>query len=97
MSQKNLESGGKKKRNPKYARLYKNENDMIKLISQRTGVSQARVKKILRAFRNSFVRYLKTGMYKPFRILGVLSIYRNKNKRNIDQWRSEEKDLLFRK
>lgn len=80
------------------------EPDMVKKISERTGISQAKVKKILAVFRISFKRYLKGPMEKPVKIESVFKLYKgsllknsSKTQEQIDNWRSLDKDAPYKK
>tara|TARA_R110000782_G_scaffold148377_3_gene241089 strand:+ start:223 stop:507 length:285 start_codon:yes stop_codon:yes gene_type:complete len=80
------------------------EPDMVKKISSRTGISQIKIKKILRIFRISFKKYLKGPMKLPIHIESVFKIYRgvllknsSKTQEEIDNWRNLDKDAPYKK
>lgn len=70
------------------------EKDMVIKISERTGISQAKVKKILSVFRLSFKNYLKGPMDKPVFIVGVFKAYRGRKR--ADSKKTEEQRKNWR-
>ena len=80
------------------------EQGMVKKISVRTGISQQKVRTILRIFRLSFKKYLKGKMEKPMHVESVFKIYRgstlknsSKTQEQIDNWRKLDKEAPYKK
>lgn len=80
------------------------ETEMVRKISERTGVSKVKVHRILSVFRIAFKKYLKTQMKLPLQIESVFKIYKGKSKANrlkteeqIKNWRKLDDDAPYKK
>lgn len=90
-----------RKKKYKYKR-YTPDEDMVQSIKNRTGVSKAKIRRILRVFSFSFFKYMSGDMKKPLRIWGVLSIYlktstAKQSKARHKKRQEEYKNLKYRK
>lgn len=80
------------------------EPEMVRKISERTGIGKVKVHRILSVFRISFKRYLKTEMKLPLHVESVFKIYRGRSKKNslkteeqIKNWRKLDDEAPYKK